>query len=433
MNTLDVWLDDSRVGQIARAAGGQIFFLIEESYAEMSPRPMLSLSFQAASGKLVPHMRGYPGRLPPFFANLLPEGELRSLLAKWANVKAQDEFALLGVLGADLPGAVRVVPSSAHDAASLVGSRAARAEPGSSALRFSLAGVQLKLSAALNTDRSLTIPATGVGGSWIVKLPAPRMEAVPENEFVMMKLAETIGIPVPDVQLVSLDNVSGLPREMRNWTGKALAVRRFDRLEHGQRLHMEDFAQVFGEFPESKYEGHSYANIASVLAAAAGQEATMDFVRRLMFSVLIGNGDMHLKNWSVLYEDPVRPSLSPAYDFVSTVPYIPEDKLALGFGKSRSFMGFDKDRIERFAQVARLALKPVLFECRATVEKTREAWKHHEHRALLPNSVDAAVGSMIETVARDTLGGGFPFKKRASRRPRKAVPQSRDQDSEFNP
>ena len=68
-----------------------------------------------------------------------------------------------------------------------------------------------------------------------------------------------------------------------------------------------------------------------------------EFVRRLVFSVLIGNGDMHLKNWSLLYPDGRTPLLSPAYDFVSTVPYIPGDSLALSFGGAKSLDGIGID------------------------------------------------------------------------------------------
>lgn len=123
----------------------------------------------------------------------------------------------------------------------------ASTESAEAALRFSLAGVQLKLSAALKADGGLTIPATGIGGAWILKLPASRMMALPENEFAMMTLAKKVGIPVPPVRLISLDDVSGLPREMHKWAGQALAIRRFDRPEKGRRVHMEDFAQVFGQ------------------------------------------------------------------------------------------------------------------------------------------------------------------------------------------
>jgi len=67
---------------------------------------------------------------------------------------------------------------------------------------------------------------------------------------------------------------------------------------------MEDFAQVFGEFPNDKYKRHSYTNIAAVLWAEIGEDAILEFVRRLVFSVLIGNADMHLKNWSSFIQPP---------------------------------------------------------------------------------------------------------------------------------
>jgi serine/threonine-protein kinase HipA len=98
---------------------------------------------------------------------------------------------------------------------------------------------------------------------------------------------------------------------------------------------MEDFAQVFGLYPQDKYHHRSYANIDSVLQAETGEAGTYEFFRRPVFSVLIGNGDMHLKNWSLLYPDGRTPVLSPGYDFVATFAYVPSDSLALTFGRSR--------------------------------------------------------------------------------------------------
>ena len=98
---------------------------------------------------------------------------------------------------------------------------------------------------------------------------------------------------------------------------------------------MEDFAQVFGGFPDDKYEHRSYANIAAVLWES-GEQSTWEFVRRLVFSVLIGNADMHLTNWSLIYPDRRTPVLSPGYDFVATLPYLPHDKVALSSGESKS-------------------------------------------------------------------------------------------------
>ncbi len=137
-------------------------------------------------------------RLPVFFSNLLPEGHLRDYLAARADVKPQREFFLLAVLGADLPGALMVSPmdrrmKTLHHAAD----RDHEERVPEVALRFSLAGVQLKFSAVMEASGGLTIPAGGMGGSWIVKLPSARFASVPENEYAMLALARAVGIEVP--------------------------------------------------------------------------------------------------------------------------------------------------------------------------------------------------------------------------------------------
>ena len=187
-------------------------------------------------------------------------------------------------------------------------------------LRFSLAGVQLKFSAIMEATGGLTVPADGIGGSWIVRLPSARFAAVPQNEFVTMELARRIGIPVPRTRLVPVDEIAGLPDDVATVDDQALAVERFDRGPGGSLIHMEDFAQVFGLYPERKNGRRSCVDIASVLSAEAGAEAVEEFVRRLAFSVPVGNADMHLKNWSFLYADGVTPSLSPAHDLLATIP-----------------------------------------------------------------------------------------------------------------
>ena len=132
-------------------------------------------------------------------------------------------------------------------------------------LRFSLAGVQLKFSGVMEATGGLTIPAEGVGGSWIVKLPSMQFNGVPENEYAMLELARRMGIDVPEVRLVPLNEIAGLPEDLARLAGHALAVKRFDRTDKGGAVHSEDFAQVFGLYPERKYERASYRNIAEVL------------------------------------------------------------------------------------------------------------------------------------------------------------------------
>ncbi len=401
LNALAVQLHGRRIGIINRLAGDNHLFSFEQDYVEDPARATLSLSFKTQSRGVVTAVRAVGRRAPPFFSNLLPEGHLRTYLAEQAGVKPEREFFLLAALGADLSGAVTVTPLASDGHAIDLLEREGTRDPGrrdDGVLRFSLAGVQLKFSAVIEASGGLTIPAHGVGGSWIVKLPSTQFRAVPENEFAMLELARAIGITVPDARLVAIADIHGLPESAARMEGNVLVVRRFDRATDGKRIHMEDFAQVFGLFPDDKYGRRSYANIAAVLWAEIGEEGTYEFVRRLVFSVLIGNGDMHLKNWSILYPDGRTPVLSPAYDFVATLAYIPGDRLALNFGGSKSLNEITVDQIRRFADTAGLPVSPLWEIVRETVERTRAAWGTLDQKMILPSEMRKAIDAQIHTV-----------------------------------
>ena len=400
LNALAVKLHGRRIGVINRLGGDRHLFSFEQSYIDDLERPTLSLSYKGQSGGLVVPTRAVAMRLPPFFSNLLPEGHLRDYLAARAGVRPQREFFLLAALGADLPGALVVEPMEGNDLAHVGKDQQEEERAGETALRFSLAGVQLKFSAVLETTGGLTIPAGGMGGTWIVKLPSVRFSAVPENEYAMLALARAVGIEVPANRLIDTATISGLPQDAGAMKGQALAVERFDRGPGGGLVHMEDFAQVFGLFPDDKYRERSYANIAAVLWAETGEDGTYDFFGRLVFSLLIGNGDMHLKNWSLLYPDRRTPVLSPAYDFVATLPYIPNDTLALSFGGSRSLSEITTDQVRRFADAARLPTSPLWPIVTEMTARTVSAWENLDEKNLMAEDMRKAIGEQIMTVAR---------------------------------
>jgi len=410
LNALAVNLHGRQIGIINRLAGDHHLFSFEQEFVDDPNRPTLSLSFKGQFGGLVTAVRPVGRRVPPFFSNLLPEGHLRSCLAQQAGVKPEREFFLLAALGADLSGAVTVTPLTAGGHPVELQKDDEPSQPGGrddGFLQFSLAGVQLKFSAVMETSGGLTIPAHGIGGSWIVKLPSTQFPAVPENEYVMLELARAVGIAVPEIRLVPVSEIRGLPEAVARMESNALVVRRFDRgtpsPQSGvERIHMEDFAQVFGLFPDDKYGRRSYANIASVLWAETGETGTYEFVRRLVFSVMIGNGDMHLKNWSLLYPDGRTPTLSPAYDFVATFPYISGDKLALNFGGSQNMNEITMDQVRRFTDTARLPMDPVWRIVRETVVRTKAAWETLDQKDLLPSELRKAIGKQIHTVAAKT-------------------------------
>lgn len=402
LNALAINLHGHRMGVINRISGDRYLFSFEDGYIEDANRPTLSLSFKGQAGGLVIPTRAVTGRLPAFFSNLLPEGHLREYLAAQAGVQSHREFFLLAALGADLPGALTITPmepptEASSDSADNHPTRE-RFQEGA-AFRFSLAGVQLKFSAIMETAGGLTIPAGGVGGSWIVKLPSNQFASVPENEYTMLALARAVGIEVPRTELIDVSEIHGLPADAGTMEGNALAVQRFDRGTAGEAIHMEDFAQVFGLYPQDKYHHRSYANIAAVLWAETGEAGTYEFFRRLVFSVLIGNGDMHLKNWSLLYPDRRTPALSPAYDFVATLPYIPNDSLALTFGGSRNLSGITADQVRRFADTARLPASPLWRIVTEITDRTVTAWRDLPEKDLLPERLRSTIGNQILAAA----------------------------------
>jgi serine/threonine-protein kinase HipA len=397
---LDVFLGARKVGAIIGLGGDRTVFTFDDAYADDPARPTLSLSFKDAMGDLIRDQKRTQTQLSPFFSNLLPEGPLRDYLAKRAGVKSAREFYLLQALGRDLPGAIVVRGSGGENPGSEPQDDASTTpgQAATTALRFSLAGVQLKFSALEKAKGGLTVPVAGVGGSWIVKLPSTRFPGVSENEFSMMTLARAVGINVPDIQLLDLDQIGGLPDGIGRLEGAAYAIRRFDRTATGERVHMEDFAQVFGVYPEDKYKHATYRAIAKVLWLETGEEGITEFIRRLVFNALIGNADMHLKNWSLLYSNGLTPSLAPAYDFVSTLAYIPDEKAALKFSRTARWDGFNEDELSHLAAKAGLPERLVIRTARETVERFRDGWSNERNHLPLHGEVSGVIDRQLDVV-----------------------------------
>lgn len=399
LSVLDVLLHGKPIGTLTRLGGDRSLFAFDQSYIDDERRDTLGLSFKDQFGGLRADLRPTQTRVAPFFANMLPEAELRDYLAGRAGVNPKREFFLLWVLGADLPGAVVVrsavgewPPPGAGDGLHPRNTRAERP------LRFSLAGVQLKFSALAGATGGLTIPASGTGGSWIVKLPSAKFAQVPRNEFAMMTLARMVGINVPEFRLVDVTDVEGLPEGMAGMEKTAYAIKRFDRPQGSAAVHAEDFAQVFDVYPEDKYKRASYRNILTVVAAEAGEADAREFIRRLVFTVLIGNADMHLKNWSLIYPDRRTAALSPAYDFVSTIAYLPDDKLALDVARTKKFAEITYDEFADLAAKARLPQKTMLDTARETAERFLVVWRTERKNLGLPRATVEAIDTHIKRI-----------------------------------
>jgi serine/threonine-protein kinase HipA len=401
VTVLEVHLYGAPIGTITRLSGDRTIFAFNEAYIADANRPILSLAFKDSLGELITEFMPYQTRLMPFFSNLLPEGHMRTYLAERAGVNPEREFFLLWVLGQDLPGAITVQPADGEawppETAEARGSNA-QADPAENALRFSLAGVQLKFSAANDATCGLTIPAKGIGGSWIVKLPSREFDGVPENEFSMLTLARLIGIDVPPIELLPVERIGNLPDGITSLKGQALAIERFDRRPDGSLVHIEDFGQVFGLYPQEKYKKASAMNIATVIGAEGTEADIAEFIRRLTFNTLIGNADMHVKNWSVIYPDRRGIGLAPAYDLVSTIPYIPAEEAALKFSRTKRFDGYSLDELAHMANRAHLPEKLVLDTAKETYARFQDAW-HAEKSALpLAPEVIAAIEDHLTTI-----------------------------------
>jgi len=402
ISVLEVRLYDEPIGTLTRVEGDRTIFAFNEEYVNDPQRHTLGLRFKDAYGELITEFKMRQTKVMPFFSNLLPEGHMRRYLADTANVNPEREFFLLWVLGQDLAGAITIVPADGEDLPPTAQRNLEGDESGErnedSVLRFSLAGVQLKFSAINEATGGLTIPAKGVGGSWIVKLPSREYRQVPENEFSMMTMARLVGIDIPAIQLIDVNSITNLPAGIDSLGGNAFAIERFDRLSDGSKVHIEDFAQIFNVYPHNKYKKASFRDIAEVVGIESSDEDISELIRRLTFNALIGNSDMHLKNWSMMYPDRRNAALAPAYDFVSTTPYIPDDNAALTVSRTKRFDGFSEDELSHLSARARLPERMVIESARETVELFRQHWNSEKHNLPLTQEVVTAVEHQLQIV-----------------------------------
>ena len=179
--------------------------------------------------------------------------------------------------------------------------------------KMSISGVQPKLSVRLaDKDSEPHLEVTGEGGQYILKPQVQTFANLPENEDLCMTVAGDLGIGVPAHCLVHLKDKS-----------LAYVVKRFDR-EGRRKIHQEDFLQVLGK--NDKYTG-SVEEIGWKLKAVSevpGLDVQL-FFERVVFNFLIGNGDAHMKNYSIIYDEEGRVRLAPAYDLVCSRIVLPNE------------------------------------------------------------------------------------------------------------
>ncbi len=330
MSTLDVFWDDQRIGHLDQVGGQAMTFRYAESYlASQHPQPIsLSLPLQAEAFAAAVSRS--------WFANLLPEGEIRGHVARRLGVSERNEFALLAGIGGECAGALRLLPESmpvpTRDTsvplpwAELEAKIASTPRPSLLALvlqdgelRLSLAGAQDKLPVRFSR-RELALPGGNAASTHLVKVSSGGLPDLVQNELLCLTLAGKVGLAVP-------------PAEMAPTRTPILLVERYDRRVRPDgsigRLHQEDFCQALGVPPDTKYESEGGPSLVQLFEALSrGSRSPLPDKKSLLewvlFNVLIGNADAHAKNISLLYGgfgERTRPRLAPFYDLVCTQVY----------------------------------------------------------------------------------------------------------------
>lgn len=181
--------------------------------------------------------------------------------------------------------------------------------------KMSISGVQEKVSLRLSDDKSRFEIAPS-GGRYILKPEPSRFAFLPQNEHLTMRLAELAGIEVPPFGLVELKDGA-----------IAYVIKRFDRLDDGTKLQVEDFCQLAEKPIRDKYQGSGELCV-RILRKYASEPLIeiRKLYKVLLLSWWVSNGDQHLKNFSLVRTSEGRWRLAPAYDLICTRLAIPSDR-----------------------------------------------------------------------------------------------------------
>ena len=353
---LDVWLFADRVGTLALVEG-RLNFCYAPDWPSRPNAVALSTSLPLQAEPFDDH------KTRPFFAGLLPEGQMRRLIAQQFQVSNQNDFALLDHIGGECAGAVtflepgQILPAPAQDddvqwlsddeVVAILDELPRRPMlAGFDGLRLSLAGAQEKLPVVFDGSR-LGLPRNGTPSSHILKPAIHAVEDSVANEGFCMALAEAMQLrPAKSKVHVVLKR-------------PFLLVERYDRVTDAQgqrqRLHQEDFCQALGVVPEMKYQNEGGPDLAQCFAlvrrvtrpSAPQVLRLLDYV---IFNALIGNHDAHAKNFSLLYSGKT-PVLAPFYDTLSTAVYPTlSPKMSMKIGSKYKFSEVQALHWNQFAE-----------------------------------------------------------------------------------
>lgn len=337
-NSLYVFYDTDLVGQIYLDHEGQFCFDYTKEWLTKPNSFPLSHSLPLKN-------ISYLDDAQTFFANLLPEGKVRKLIASRLRLSEENDYSMLKALGEDCAGAFRIFPSteigqmakpqyspiSNKEIAKIYKEQAIfYLGIESDHIRLSLAGAQDKVPVFYNKNQ-IFLPENGAPSSHILKFPSRDYAYLTENEYLISHLAQDCGLRTMPAQLLYQDDFVGLLFE------------RYDRAHEQnniKRLHQEDFCQALGISHKNKYEeegGPSFARSFELTQSESTKviEDLEQLLRWLFFNICVGNCDNHGKNLSLLMTEPNRWSLSPFYDLLCTKVYTSiSKKQAMSIGGS---------------------------------------------------------------------------------------------------
>lgn len=250
-----------------------------------------------------------------------------------------------------------------------------------------LTGVQAKLSLDINKsgeNRTDRFTVVGLWGQYILKPQTDRFVHLPELEDLTMHLAELAKLQVVPHSLI------------RSPDGELCYItRRIDRTATGDKLPMEDMCQLTERLTEHKYKG-SYEQIAKAIQrfSSVPKLDMVNYWEQVVFSWITGNADMHLKNFSLYSKEQGKYMLTPAYDMLSTVLVMPEDKEELALTLNGKKRKIKKEDFITSMQASGLEDK-VINNIFAKFAKVRDRWFAFIDQSFLPDEMKEAFKVII--------------------------------------
>lgn len=259
--------------------------------------------------------------------------------------------------------------------------------------QVTITGVQPKLSVDLEKgkggEKRFTI--VGLWGEYILKPQTEQYPSLPENEDLTMHLA-------------SLARIKTVPHSLIRFQDGSLAyiTKRIDRDKKGVKIPMEDMCQLTEKLTEQKYKG-SHEQIAKKIVEFSAYPVLdlINYFEVLLFCYLIGNADMHLKNFS-LYKKVGECVLAPAYDLLSTKLVIPQDneELALTLnGKKSKLKKVDFDSLLKTMKVDDKAIENVYDKFRKVIPE----WLLFIDSSFLPDEMKEQYKTLIQEKCKNII------------------------------